>query len=682
MKSNTARLLYQRQQYQEAEADLRRAINANPNHMGALELLAELLLIDNRFDEAQQTLEKLFDIAPERAYPRLKQVYLDQLQRAANSEQRRAIVDRAAERMPDDPDICAERSDLYRQIGADHEAQGRLDEALQAYEQAADEQAILRVRTRIRQHEVQRALAELAQLKVVRDYITAKSRIQALMEAYPADHNWQHELDTVERAILLDEYYRQALGALQQHDPVAAKRLLAEVVALDPDYEEASRYLYQAVTGSDPKAEREQRDATITRLQHDLEQRDATISQKQRDLEQRDATITRLQHDLEQRDVTITRLQHDLDQRDATITRLQHDLEQRDAIISQKQRDLEQRDATISQKQRDLEQRDASIASLRHDLEQRDATISRQQRDLEQRDDTIASLRRDLKQRDDTIDRFKSLPQLSRWNPFDWLRLLWWIFMRPATIDDYEKTYGNTELVGSRLVYLLSFGPMFIVTLGFSFGLMGEPSAAFLEQTQRTWIWQLRGWMPLLTGLVWLLFWLLSDLLDDVGETWVLMAGIVAGGVTGGVTVGVALGVTVGVALGVALGVVLGVVLGVTVGVAFGVAGGVAGDVMLGVMLGMMLSVMLSVMAGVASIVAGDLAGDLAGVVAFGVALGVAFGVISRMFDLADKMKSERQARLWLFLMLIMSWLYLIFASSGGLVWLSSGRWPQPVWPY
>ena len=100
---NTARLLYQRQQYQEAEADLRRAINANPNHMGALELLAELLLIDNRFDEAQQTLEKLFDIAPERAYPRLKQVYLDQLQRAANSEQRRAIVDRAAERMPDDP---------------------------------------------------------------------------------------------------------------------------------------------------------------------------------------------------------------------------------------------------------------------------------------------------------------------------------------------------------------------------------------------------------------------------------------------------------------------------------------------------------------------------------------------------------------------------------------------------
>ena len=99
----TAYLLYQHQQYQQAESDARRAINLNPNHMGALELLAELLLIDNRLDESQQTLERLFDIAPRRAYPRLKQVYLDQLQRAANSEQRRAIVDRAAERMPDDP---------------------------------------------------------------------------------------------------------------------------------------------------------------------------------------------------------------------------------------------------------------------------------------------------------------------------------------------------------------------------------------------------------------------------------------------------------------------------------------------------------------------------------------------------------------------------------------------------
>jgi len=49
---------------------------------------------------------------------------------------------------------------------------------------------------------------------------------------------------------------------------------------------------------------------------------------------------------------------------------------------------------------------------------------------------------------------------------------------------------------------------------------------------------------------------------------------------------------------------------------------------------------------------------------------------------LGKKVESERQARPWLLGVLILSWLYLLFASSGGLVWLSSGRWPRPVWPF
>jgi len=509
-----ARLLYQSQQYQEAEADVRQAIKLNPNHMGALELLAELLLMDNRLDEAQQTLENLFDIAPGRAYPRLKQVYLDQLQHAANLEQQRAIVDRAARRIPDDPDIRTERSNLYRQIGADHEAQDRLAEALQAYEQAADEQAILRVRTRIRQHEVQQALAELALLRRYPDYTTARSRIQAFMEAYPADHNWQHELETVERAIRLDECYRQALDALQQHDRVAAKRLLAEVIALDPDYEEASRYLYQAVTGSDPKSELEQRDATINRQQQDLDQRDATIA----------------------------RLQHDLEQRDATISRQQHELEQRDATISRQQRDLEQRNASIVRPQAEPEERKEQARSGR------------------------------------------TLPQLSRWNPFDGLRLLWWIFMQPELIDEYRAAYGKTVLrpVADRLVYLLSFGPLLILALGLGLKLVGDPPDLFL-------------WTPLVVSLIWLLCWLLNERLHDRLDN---------------------------------------VAYGVAVVVAYSVAGGVAGGVAVGVM------------------------------------------------HLGEKAASKRQARPWLLGVLILSWLYLLFASSGGLVWLSSGRWPRPVWPF
>jgi hypothetical protein len=49
---------------------------------------------------------------------------------------------------------------------------------------------------------------------------------------------------------------------------------------------------------------------------------------------------------------------------------------------------------------------------------------------------------------------------------------------------------------------------------------------------------------------------------------------------------------------------------------------------------------------------------------------------------LGEKAASKRQARPWLLRVLILSWLYLIFVSSGGLVWLARGRWPQPVWPF
>lgn len=135
---NAARILYNDNKLQEAEVELRRVLNLNPNHSGARELLAELLLFNNRWTEAQTELETLFDIAPRRARSRLKQVYLEQMKSATGPEQRRALIDRAWERLADDPDIRSEHHRLYRELGASYEAQDRLSEALQAYEQAED----------------------------------------------------------------------------------------------------------------------------------------------------------------------------------------------------------------------------------------------------------------------------------------------------------------------------------------------------------------------------------------------------------------------------------------------------------------------------------------------------------------------------------------------------------------
>uniref|UniRef100_UPI002ADDF877 hypothetical protein n=1 Tax=Chloroflexus sp. TaxID=1904827 RepID=UPI002ADDF877 len=65
-----------------------------------------------------------------------------------------------------------------------------------------------------------------------------------------------------------------------------------------------------------------------------------------------------------------------------------------------------------------------------------------------------------------------------------------------------------------------------------------------------------------------------------------------------------------------------------------------------------------------------------------GVALGVAGGVVFGVAALVENAIKHQRTQPWLLGGLCLSWLFLIFASSGGLVWLSSGRWPVPVWPY
>jgi formylglycine-generating enzyme required for sulfatase activity len=62
------------------------ALRANPNHIRANELLAEMLVAQNRLDEACSLLEALLSTAPASARPRLVQVYLAQAQKAPDDQ--------------------------------------------------------------------------------------------------------------------------------------------------------------------------------------------------------------------------------------------------------------------------------------------------------------------------------------------------------------------------------------------------------------------------------------------------------------------------------------------------------------------------------------------------------------------------------------------------------------------
>ncbi|MBN4007030.1 ATP-binding protein [Nostoc sp. LPT] len=206
------------------------------------------------------------------------------------------------------------------------------------------------------------------------------------------------------------------------------------------------------------------------------------------------------------------------------------------------------------------------------------------------------------------VPRLDLKPKLKRslsiWNPFDYLRLLYWVFFFPQALRWYLDRFGGGYIPKGEM--------------------NSRKGWELLRQNaiQRQLLLQglvLTVITPLAVGLFFQAV--------NVPVNWFGVAVGVAFGVAVGVAGGVAFGVAFGVAVGVAFGVAGGVAFGVAVGVAFGVAVGVAGGVAGGVALGVAVGVAVGVAGGVAVGVAGGVAGGVAVGVAVGVAGGVAGGV-------------------------------------------------------
>lgn len=191
--------------------------------------------------------------------------------------------------------------------------------------------------------------------------------------------------------------------------------------------------------------------------------------------------------------------------------------------------------------------------------------------------------------------------------PRDLLRILYWVFFRPITLERYIKSFdaklardtslftlwirGNNYPELRQLVWLCFFHILItpwitgFVTAGV-FGLFGYSV----------------NWFILLIGIV---FGVVVGVAVGVLGGGALGVGLGAGlGIAVGVTVGVAVGeareVVVGIGDGVAIGAAVGVVLGVAVGVARGVEVGVVLGVMFGIAVGVVFDILFGPKIGVA----------------------------------------------------------------------------------
>ncbi len=243
-------------------------------------------------------------------------------------------------------------------------------------------------------------------------------------------------------------------------------------------------------------------------------------------------------------------------------------------------------------------------------------------------------------------------PPLSHLNPFDYLRLLWWIFVMPQQLQAYRKTYGqeNEKQIGNWLVSFLIWWPLLIPSLALGFKQLPYSEKAWLPETY------------LLLSLLLIGCWLLTGWLKINKDVAISVAGLVSVSMAVLVAVSVA-GITVNLNLDLLVTILLSIALVImiigTVLVSVNVAGDAAIVITGVVAIGMAVGVAGSVGILVSDIKAGFVASSLAGFIA---GFGVDF-IAKVMGNRIEKsLNTGTPSLLWrlVFLFIILAYLFLI----------------------
>ena len=234
--------LYRGGQLLQAIAPLRQAITLNPNHVGANQLLADILLARGESGEARQILERLFGYQPAAARPRLVQVLLAEAQASEGDEERLALYDQILELDGAQPEAVSGRQRIWQLRGDAALKADNLEAALASYREAGDVDKIGQVEL------LQRRQALMAMAVAARDYEEAGEWSEAanvyeqLVAQALDDENraaWQAALRQCHEEEQLAHLFDEGLAALRQGDRLAAQRALSEVIYRRSDYQRA-----------------------------------------------------------------------------------------------------------------------------------------------------------------------------------------------------------------------------------------------------------------------------------------------------------------------------------------------------------------------------------------------------------------------------------------------------------
>ncbi len=238
---------YRNGKFDQAVAQLREALEINPRHLKASELLAEILIDRSAWDEAQQVLERLRESYSGGAGPQLVRVFLGRAQAATDEAKRLSWYEKALELDGQDTAAIEGKRAVWKDRGDRARAEGKFAEAAKAYAEAKREDLLQFSLEELRTLELERVRAEVLRLEETEHYEEA---LDAIRQAAGL-HDWAPDVERLTRAARTLADYQRASGALKEGDRETAMRLFAGVVAVDPRYKEVSKLLYEAVSGTD-----------------------------------------------------------------------------------------------------------------------------------------------------------------------------------------------------------------------------------------------------------------------------------------------------------------------------------------------------------------------------------------------------------------------------------------------
>jgi formylglycine-generating enzyme required for sulfatase activity/tetratricopeptide (TPR) repeat protein len=241
-----AQSFYQQENNEQAIAQLRQALTANPNHLKARLLLGTILREEGRLVEAVAEFEEVYRLDEREGRFELLRTLLQQgeaLEAAGHQEDALATYNRVLAISPREQTAQARRAALWEKRGDQALAARDFAAALEAYRQAGADEKLAQVKAQQLKAELEQAAREAQVYERQEEWARAADVYRRLTHLDSDDERWRQALKRAEEELWLAERYAEGAGYVQQEEWVKAQKTLARVIGKRPDYRDAAELL-------------------------------------------------------------------------------------------------------------------------------------------------------------------------------------------------------------------------------------------------------------------------------------------------------------------------------------------------------------------------------------------------------------------------------------------------------